>query len=265
MNKILELGVISKYNELTGCTDVFIPGANPSKHDRENDILAELRDLCEWQELDFEATKAFLEHHAKKNRYHPAKDWIESKPFGDGNPFNELVISLDLIDRSLAASMLRKWLIGAVAALYSPGGIKPQGILVLQGREGVGKTTWLKALAGGHGFGEGIAFYDNSVLPYWICELCGPINIAELGISLCNDYKKACKTAYCGSMHTHEAINDNYDKSKYWIMPVNYLELEKMPDIQQLWAQVKGWMDDGETYLLNDIEIAANKRHHTNF
>lgn len=83
-----------------------------------------------------------------RNRYHPVRDYLESIEW-DGVPrvARWLVDYTGAADTPYVRAIGRKTLIAAVARIYRPG-VKFDHILVLEGKQGTGKSTLCRYLAG---------------------------------------------------------------------------------------------------------------------
>lgn len=112
---------------------------------------------------------------AADNAYHPVIDYLNKLQW-DGRPrVNNLFIDyLDATDDELTRQVTRKSIVAAVARVFEPG-CKYDYITVLQGPEGIGKSTLLAKL-GGEWFNDSITDLAGSkgieqIQGFWIAEL----------------------------------------------------------------------------------------------
>src|SRR5699024_4816481 len=85
---------------------------------------------------------------ASEHSFHPIKDNIHSRPWDGQKRAETLFIDyLGADDNEYTRAVARKWLAGAVARIYEPG-IKFEMVPVLQGKQGVGKSTIADKLGG---------------------------------------------------------------------------------------------------------------------
>lgn len=85
---------------------------------------------------------------AHQNAYDPVKRYLEAlKPPAILVDFDWLAIVLFGVENPLHRAYLRCWLIGCVARVYEPG-CKFDETLILQGKQGIGKSTLFLTLAG---------------------------------------------------------------------------------------------------------------------
>ena len=75
------------------------------------------------------------------------KEWIDSKPWDGTSRLEAFMDTLVTVEsKKQKEILLKKWLISCVAAAYEENGVELEGILVLQGAQGLGKTLWFKRL-----------------------------------------------------------------------------------------------------------------------
>jgi predicted P-loop ATPase len=91
---------------------------------------------------------------ARRNSYHPVRDYLESLPSWDGKPrIGSWLIdycgveSSDANPNDYAIAIGEKFLISAIARILEPG-CKVDHILVLEGEQGIGKSSAARILAG---------------------------------------------------------------------------------------------------------------------
>ncbi|MFC4714063.1 VapE domain-containing protein [Planococcus dechangensis] len=227
----------------------------------------------------------------EKNSYHPIKQHIESKVW-DGKPrADSLFIDyLGADDNAYSRAVARKWLAGAVARIYEPG-VKMEMVPVLQGKQGVGKSTLASKLGGGF-FVDSLASLGKSKDDYqlligsWIIELgeLASFNSTETEkvksfISAKFDkirlpysvipqkYYRTC--VFIGTTNNSEFLNDLTGNRRFFPIPLkNSAELDifKLDDetIQQIWAEAFLRYKEGEKLFLDveaDLEAAEEYRN----
>ncbi len=137
-----------RLNELTGAYECGL--------DRIDDVFATR--IGHWFEMQFDEHKLKrqdieqqYEHVARKQSYHPVKRSLEASPW-DGTPRTEALlraIGANPEHAKLHLAYLDAWLVGAVKRLYEPG-CQFDAMLVLQGAQGIRKSSFFRVLAGGH-------------------------------------------------------------------------------------------------------------------
>ncbi len=163
---------------------------------------------------------------------------------------------------------MKKWLISCVAAACEPNGVELEGILVFQGAQGLGKTLWFKRLAN---YDEGWLLEGATLNPsdkdsvkqavsHWIVEL-GEIEstfkksdidqlkafVTKKTDELRLPYDRAFttyqrRTAFYASVNAREFLTDTSGNRRFWVIPVNGIDVNHGVDMQQLWAEVKETM-----------------------
>lgn len=109
--------------------------------------------------------------------YHPIKEYLDALVWDGEERIDSLLIDyLGAEDNEFVRAVTRKTLCAAVARIYEPG-IKFHSILVLNGPQGVGKSTFF-ALLGGKWYSDSLSISDmkdktsaEKLQGYWILEL----------------------------------------------------------------------------------------------
>ncbi|MEK9652797.1 MAG: VapE domain-containing protein [Betaproteobacteria bacterium] len=197
----------------------------------------------------------------------PIKDWITAIPWDGVDRIKILYASLgvaDDIDSKFGLELLTKWLVTGVRAAVHPDGVAAQGILVLQGPQNIGKTTWLKSLlrGGPNLFLEGAILQPDTkdsvlyAISHWLVELGeldatfkkADVSKLKAFITSATDvvrkpYGKAPesyarRTFFCASVNPESILTDETGNRRYWVLPVTeQLDIQHQIDMQQVWAQ----------------------------
>lgn len=163
---------IFKYNEfshkimVTKCPPWCDDGDDFKVHELNDVDISELASALESYGISPDRTRIHnaIEVVAHKNRFHPAQDYLNGLEW-DGNPRLEkwLVYYMGAKDdpEEYLAFIGKKWLCAAVKRVFEPG-CKFDHILVMEGKQGRGKSTALKTLAT---FGRDIeeSYFTDSV------------------------------------------------------------------------------------------------------
>lgn len=90
--------------------------------------------------------------HAESVRFHPIKDYLESLKWDGISRIDHILIDhAGAEDTDLTRAITSRWLIQAVARIYEPG-CTADATLVLEGPQGLGKSTLLRELFGDRWF-----------------------------------------------------------------------------------------------------------------
>ena len=94
------------------------------------------------------------------NRFHPIKDYLESLKWDEKPRLDSLLTRyLGVVDNDYTSAVSRKILCAAVARIFEPG-VKFDFVLILEGKQGKGKSTFIKTL-GRHWFGDNISSFKG--------------------------------------------------------------------------------------------------------
>lgn len=231
----------------------------------------------------YDALRLVMEERA----FHPVKDFIESATW-DGTPRVEtlLIDYLGAADTPYVREITRKTLTAAVARIYQPG-IKFDYMLVLVGKQGIGKTLILQRLAG--------EWCSNSITEIKgkdAYEALDGVWIAEMGelaalkkadreaiknyISKTDDtYRKAYArnvtinprhNIFIGTTNEDAFLEDTTGNRRYWVVDCNaekrtklvWRDLpEKGDEVRQIWAEALEIYRSGESIMSLSAEAEA--------
>lgn len=230
---------------------------------------------------------------AKKNSYHPVKDYLDELHWNGGDHISALagclssndppVIYRDNTMLALPHVYLYRWLIGAVAKVYSGA---QNAMLVWDGGQGIGKSTlakWLCPLA--DYFLEGAINVqdkdsDIRLISQWIWE------VAELDATTRkadqsalksfitkevvtvrkaygrHDTKKPAMCSLIGTVNnTSGFLADESGSRRFMITRLERIDRKYQKlELDQIWAQAKQLYFDGEPWQLRGEEAAAQGR-----
>lgn len=228
---------------------------------------------------------AVLTQHQK----HPVREYLSALQW-DGKPRLERLI-IDYVgadDNELTRAMTRKHFTAAVARVMNPG-CKYDYCLVLQGDEGIGKST-LFHIMGGEWFNDSITTMENKsgmeqLRRAWIVELGelgalkrSEVELVKAYITRQDDiYRPAYgqvveshprQNVFCGSTNESFFLKGNTGNRRFWVIAVDpslrkYDNLvERLEaDRDQLWAEaVELWKKGEKLYLTKELEAQARLR-----
>jgi putative DNA primase/helicase len=229
--------------------------------------LIEIEDRCINMGIPHTKVRDYLKVLARE--YNPVKEWIDSEPWDGNDRLPDFLGSLTTEESAqLKDMLLKKWLISCVAAAYEKNGVELEGILVLQGAQGLGKTLWFKRLCD---YNKGWLLEGATLNPsdkdsvkravsHWIVEL-GEIestfkksDIDQLKAFVTSrtdelrlPYDRAFttyqrRTAFYASVNAREFLTDTSGNRRFWVLAVRDINVNHGVNMQQLWAQVKETM-----------------------
>jgi putative DNA primase/helicase len=208
----------------------------------------------------------------------------------------DAVVCHDDYDNEFKEELIIKWLVSAYAAAArkDDDGFRNRGVLVLQGKQGIGKTTFLKNLCGENWggnkkwFGEGLTLDPEvkdskiSAISYWITELAELENTTKRGMPalkafLTNSVDTLRKpygveetnftrrTVFAGTVNEMGFLSDTTGNSRFWVIPVKEFKDTSKIDMQQVWATVAELYEKGKTWWLTREEEAILEKSNQDY
>ena len=282
---------ISHKMELSGWDD-------ESTENLENNIIPLIYSELQgrYKNISCQSVGDYLQIIASRNAYNPV---MAAFFFGDWDGVDRLTEVYQILnlppDDTLSRVLVDKWLRQCIALQFnnfkSPFGA--DGVLVLTGRQGCGKTSFFRRLANEPDFfKEGICldFRDKDSLikatGCWIAEL-GELestmksDVARLKafITAASDeirlpYARAAthtprRTSFCGTCNSNEFLIDTSGNRRFWTVAVDSIDLDRLDrlDVPQLWYQIHGevMLTGGQSFRLTADEqkqlAERNSRH----
>lgn len=285
-----------KYNQLSKNMEIIIPECKASTDNCDEVCLEWIFNKCvrhNFSEFSKERLSAILLEIGDENKYNPAKEYLEeaykNRDKGIGNITKLLdTIHAPTMEEKLKVILVIKWLVSCVAKVYSEKGISTHGVLVLQGNQGIGKTTWFKKLVPNlEWFRDGVTLDANSkdsvltAIQYWVVEL-GELeatfkkDIASLKAFITKDvdvirrpyarkdshYPR--RTVFCGSVNSDEFLKDDTGNRRFWVIPCESIDYKHDIDIQKVWGEVVHLYKNGYLhYLTSEEEEMLSKSNKT--
>ena len=290
---LLEMaGIVCRHNEMSHEDEVIVPGIPIPQELQYRSAIADIRSLCASTDLPSTFMPEYVDRFCSANHFHPAKQWIESMEWDGIDRISALVVSLNPDRFEVAAILLRRWLISAVAALYDFNGVETGGMIVLQGPQEMGKTQWFKSLVGVNEdlLKTGSILDMNSRdsisqnLKHWLIELgeldgsLSKSEIAQLKAFITNGsdsfreayarkaFKYPRRTVYIGTVNQEDYLRDETGNRRFWTISCNRnLNCNHGINTQQLWAQVLNIYQAGESHHLTPTEsklLTTVNEHH---
>lgn len=236
---------------------------------------------------------------ATRNIYNPVIELLAETKWDGQDHIAELcdIIGIDE-DDELSRTLVKKWLMQSIAMLQNnieaPFGA--DGVLVLQGEQGTGKTSLFRQLAMHREFfkdGVTLNFSDKDTAiratSCWIAEL-GEIESTTLKSDVerlksfitaevdeyrrpyaRGDTRSARHTSFCGSCNNIDFLSDQTGNRRFWTVEssgkINFKQLTP-EKVKQIWAQANVLLCKGglQSFRLTDSErdaLAARNSSHT--
>lgn len=231
---------------------------------------------------------------AESTKYHPFKDFVQSKPW-DGKDYIEALFQTLTISNQkmeyieLFRKYLRRFLIGMVAKVYQPG--SQNAVLILKGAQGCGKSLWLSKFdIAPEIFGEGAVDPTNkdhllrhlSYVLWHVAEFDGVTNKREAAglkdyfyrevISERQAYGRFDRIgrsclSFCASVNEDNFLDDPTGNRRYLVIEIEKADHAHKINMQQVFAQAlvafkageRQWFNAEEIKQVNDSNMAYEK------
>lgn len=217
--------------------------------------------------------------------YHPIKEYFETLEWDGTERLDTLLIDyLGAEDTQYVRSVTRKTLTAAVARVYEPG-IKFDSILVLNGPQGIGKST-LFALLGKQWYSDSLSISDmkdktaaEKLQGYWILELGELAGIKKVDVETVKSFVTRTddkfRQSYGVAVESHPRsciivgstnseggfLRDITGNRRFW--PVHVTGSGKhhpweLQDVDQIWAEaIERYRAGEELYLIGRVAADA--------
>jgi predicted P-loop ATPase len=292
-------GIQARYNVIKKKLEVTIPGVALTPDNADNVSMTHILSLATLNSLRTDLVPAYVEAIADRHSYNPVEEWIRSKPWDGQNRLPAFYATLETTEDypvDLKETLMRKWLLSGVAAAVMPHGFRCRGVLTLQGAQGMGKTSWGKALINDVVLGDSVIKTDHHLdggnkdsqigaISHFIVEI-GELDssfkrdIARLkGFLTANSDKVRRpygrveseyprRTVFYATVNQSDFLVDNTGNSRWWTIPVVSVDHEHNIDMQQLFAELAVGLEAGDVWWLNaeeEAELAVRNKLHKSF
>lgn len=205
---------------------------------------------------------------SEKYKYNPVASFLNECEFNwdeETGRIKKLCDTLNVpewFSKDLRNKLVTKWLLNVANIAFNDGSSNTEGVLVVQGPQGCGKTTWIKKLIPIY-LKTGLELDPSdkdkvyNCIKYWVCEL-GELDatmkaeqaklkafLTESVDEIRRPYAIAPeryprKTAFYGTVNKSEFLKDETGDRRYWVIPVDDINIDdiKKIDIPQLWGEV---------------------------
>ena len=213
-----------------------------------------------------------------KFRYHPIKNKILAVSWDEIPRAESFFIDvLGVEDNVYNRECTRKWLLASLTRIFN-NGVKFDEMIILQGGQGIGKSTTLQRLSLGYytditeKLGDEVTF---KVMRTWLVELSELSTMIKTDSDSFKAWLSATKDTVrkkyggdpddypraftvLGTTNNKEILKDRTGNRRYWLM---YCEKDKIKStiwsldniyILQLWSEVYQWYKNGENLLISE-------------
>lgn len=227
---------------------------------------------------------------ATERAYHPIKEYLNALSDWDGvERLDTLLIDyLGAEDNEYSRAVIRKTLVAAVARIYEPG-TKFDSVLILNGPQGIGKSTFFARLST-KWFSDSLTITDmrdkaaaEKLQGYWLLELGELAGIKKTDVETVKSFVSRTDDKYRASYgvnvesHPRQCVvvgttnsesgflRDITGNRRFWPVRVGGDSTKKawdIKDIDQIWAEVLCVYRKGEDLFLkgNEAQIAISQQ-----
>ncbi len=287
-----------RYNLVKKKVEIDAPGHLATADNRDNVGLTLIISMAARYGLATGNIPAFIDVIADRHAYNPVADWIGSKPWDGIDRLPAIYATVQTAPdypADLKETLLRKWLLSAVAAVTLESDFRTRGVLVLQGDQGINKTTWVRATVSHLALRDQLVKIDHHLdvgnkdsvlgaITHWIVEI-GELessfrkDVARLKGFLTSPTDKVRRpyakveseyprrTVFVATVNDARFLVDATGNSRWWTIPVVKLDADHGIDMQQLYAQLALDLQAGAQWWLTPEEEAQlaeiNVQHQT--
>ena len=257
-----------RYNVITGEYET-VGRTETGRVMTQDDLITLMHDALadDYKGASFDTLTQYIAFQARENQYNPVMELLKATKWDGADRLPQLFSLVGVTDDELSKTLITKWLLQCVSLLFNnvadPFGA--DGCLVLNGDQGVGKTSLFRHLALRDAwFGEGCSIDDHDkdtgrrVITKWISELGEVESTLKSDISKLKAFVSASVDRYrlpygksdvvaprftslCATCNSSRYLIDPTGNRRWWSVPFNRVmpraELLEL-DALQLWAQI---------------------------
>ena len=267
--ELAERGIEIKFNQIANSKDFFKNNNKLSKTEA-NEIPTMLySELCDkYKSININLVGLYLNTIGKKSKYNPVLDLFNSNQWDKQDHLTRVYEVLGIAeDDVLSRTLLLKWFWQGHALLRnneeSPFGA--DGVLVLTGKQGIGKTSFFAHMAINSKFfreGQKLSSFDKDTerrcITTWIAEL-GEIDttfkFADMGMLKAfitksfdeyrlpygrEDEQSARRANFAATVNGDKFLIDKTGNRRFWTVSIESINLNGLQEINalQVWLQV---------------------------
>ncbi len=275
------------YNELT----MFPVKRKPAPWDD----ASKWRGDRDWSDHDDTKLTEYYQHHelaidhsqksahaansvAREHPFHPVRDYLDSLTWDHQPRVGTWLSTYVGAERNKYVNAVGEaWLISAVARVRQPG-CQADYTLLLQGRQGILKSSAIRALVGDEFFGDDsgdTSAKDTKLMIHrnWVVELAelagarkAEVNRIKAFLTCRSDqfrapYDKRPQSyprmnVFAASINDDEPFTDETGNRRFWPVLCGAIDIEKLTaDRDQLWAEAVVLYEEGKPWWLENEEI----------
>jgi len=227
----------------------------------------------------------FIKKIAKENSYNPVMNYLRKCKTGwDGvSRIKELCDTIQCYgDNDFKELLITKWLVNAVHIISNKGNNNCEGVLVIQGKQNIGKTRWIRSLMPNlQWLKTGVAVDPGDkdsvakATKYWIVELGemeatlkkDQAELKQFFTENSDEYREAYGrfsskfprlTCFYATVNDLEFLKDVTGNRRYWAIEALSINVDHNINLEQLWGEVVTLYSTGKitNWLTKDQQVA---------
>lgn len=226
---------------------------------------------------------------SSERSFNPVQEFITQEAWDGQSRIGTTIIDyLGAEDNPLVREQTKLWFVAAVTRVFNPG-CKFDNVLTLPGPQGIGKSTFFKAISGrwfnnSFSFASGDKEKVETITNGWIIEIselnglkrANDAEAAKAFLSRCSDYMRPAyghkvvefmrHNVFAATTNEANFLQGDNGNRRWWIIPVKgngHVSdwLDKLQcSVPQLWAEAYAYYRQGmKLYLSPDMENEANE------
>jgi len=266
---------------------IHVPGVSGTSDNYANVMIEYITSLAKLNGIPAGQIPGYISVIADRHPLNPVAIWINSKPWDGIDRLPDVYATLVVREEfpvHLKETIIHRWLLSAVAVAVAllPTGFRTRWVLVLQGPQLLGKTSWFLALIPDEMLRDSVILTGHHLDPankdslttaimHWLVEI-GELDstfrkdVARLKGFLTSDKDKVRRpyartnseyqrrTVFCASVNEETFLVDPTGNSRFWTLPVIKINYQHGIDMQQVFAQLATELSDGEQWWLTPEE-----------
>jgi len=214
---------------------------------------------------------------ARDHPFHPVKTYLNGLQWdGVGRLDQWLSRYLGSADNEYSRAVGSRWIISAVARIFRPGA-KADCCLILEGPQGIRKSTALRTLAGEY-FTDELADLGSKdaamqTRGVWIIELSELDSLSNSDVARIKAFMSRTtdrfrppygmrlmesprQCVFAGTVNQSTYLRDETGGRRFWPVTCGQITIDELArDRDQLWAEAKIRLDSGEPWWLETVEL----------
>jgi predicted P-loop ATPase len=219
---------------------------------------------------------------ARDHGFHPVRDYLDALHWDGTKRIDSWLNSYFGVEPTgYSEAVGARWLISAVARIYKPG-VKADCCLILEGDQGIKKSTALKTMAGDW-FTDEIAELGSKdaamqTRGVWIIEIAELDSMSKTEVGKIKGFMSRAvdrfrppygkrlidsprQCVFAGSINHTTYLRDETGGRRFWPVACGQIEIEELArDRDQLWAEARHRFESSSPWWLDSRELNEQAR-----